>query len=328
MTETNDTITFRDFVRNEQDYATMFAILSAEWPDTKTTAARFKHQDEVRNPKHYHKRVMALIGGNVVGYGVYGATWWNTTPDQYFLAFDIHQAYKQSTVGKALYNWMVRKLKQERVVKQFSIDSRADKVAKVAFLEAQGFVLHGTYPRSELEVATFNESAFTDRLARVAANGIQIRPLSAIIPIDPDYQRKIYDLEWVFEQDEPGPEEPTRPTFEEYVRGRFDSPSFRPESWFIATDGDRFVGWSAVTPNPNKPSLWQTGWTGVDRPYRRKGLAMAMKLHTIAYVREMGGQFIRTENEETNVMYQINLKLGYKPQPPWVDYIKNIEVLE
>ena len=66
------------------------------------------------------------------------------------------------------------------------------------------------------------------------------------------------------------------------------------------------------------------GMTGVLRSHRRKGIATALKLQGIEYAKQNGIKYLKTENEENNPMYQINLKLGFRPQRTWTDFEKQL----
>jgi hypothetical protein len=56
--------------------------------------------------------------------------------------------------------------------------------------------------------------------------------------------------------------------------------------------------------------------TGVDRTYRGRKIAKALKLLTIRYAKAYGATAIRTNNDSENgTMLAINRKLGYRPQP-------------
>lgn len=65
-----------------------------------------------------------------------------------------------------------------------------------------------------------------------------------------------------------------------------------------------------------------TGLTGVVANHRRKGIAAALKLRAIKYAHQHGVKVIETGNEENNPIYQINLMLGFQPQPAWIDFEK------
>ncbi|MEA3408886.1 MAG: hypothetical protein U9Q95_00905, partial [Candidatus Eisenbacteria bacterium] len=63
-----------------------------------------------------------------------------------------------------------------------------------------------------------------------------------------------------------------------------------------------------------------TGLTGVVRSHRRKGIATALKVHGFSRAKEHGARWIETDNEEKNPMFELNLRLGFKPTPAWTEY--------
>jgi len=114
---------------------------------------------------------------------------------------------------------------------------------------------------------------------------------------------------------------PTRPTLESYSC-ELDDPAFTPESWFIAHYSDQWVGMSTISTDPSTPDVFYTDVTGVRRGYRRQGIATALKLRGIAYVKARGGQTIETDNEEHNPMLNLNLALGFEPGPTFLEFRK------
>jgi hypothetical protein len=81
---------------------------------------------------------------------------------------------------------------------------------------------------------------------------------------------------------------------------------------------------SILWPDDNNPRKLNTGWTGVERTHRQRGVATAMKVVGIDYARRQGVAEIHTDNHEDNVMYQINLKMGYRPLPAYIGYKKQV----
>ena len=70
----------------------------------------------------------------------------------------------------------------------------------------------------------------------------------------------------------------------------------------------------------------ETGLTGVLREYRRKGIALAMKVRGIRWCAERGHATIRTANEAGNVgMLSINEVLGFVRQPSWSVFVKHLK---
>jgi hypothetical protein len=47
-------------------------------------------------------------------------------------------------------------------------------------------------------------------------------------------------------------------------------------------------------------------------------------VQAINYAQMLGIESIETDNEENNPMFQLNLRLGFKPIPAWVSYHKKL----
>ena len=99
----------------------------------------------------------------------------------------------------------------------------------------------------------------------------------------------------------------------------FEHPAFLPDGWLIAVDGDTCVGSSSIWYNKADPQKPETNFTGVRRSYRRKGITTALKVAVIKYAQQQGATRLVTGNEENNPMYQINIQLGFKPIPGWLE---------
>jgi GNAT superfamily N-acetyltransferase len=108
----------------------------------------------------------------------------------------------------------------------------------------------------------------------------------------------------------------------------FSNPNLLPDAYFVAVDGERYVGLSALwTSQVRKDELMTglTGLTGTLREYRRRGIAVALKLKGIAWARDHGYQWIKTWNATTNAgVLAINQQLGFVKQPAWIEYAKDL----
>ncbi len=70
-------------------------------------------------------------------------------------------------------------------------------------------------------------------------------------------------------------------------------------------------------------SLWlNTGFTGVLRSHRRRGLAHALKTIAISQMRQRGIRCIRAMNEENNPIWLLNQKLGFVARTAVLAYEK------
>ena len=126
------------------------------------------------------------------------------------------------------------------------------------------------------------------------------------------------DLEAVYEADEEA--------FEDhwgFVRISFDvwkhwmtGGNFDPTLWFVAWDGDEIAGFSLNFPDEGGDAdLGWIGVLGVRRPWRRRGLALAMLLESFAELRRRGRKRagLGVDAENTTGAVRLYEKAGMKP---------------
>ena len=143
----------------------------------------------------------------------------------------------------------------------------------------------------------------------------------------PDHFKKLEELEWMIEQDFPIPDgiTHTRTPFKHWLKLCHD---FYKNSYgvdIVAVYKKQYIASTDITVYPKSES--HKGWTGglgVLKEFRRKGIATALKIKAIEVLLKRGVTEVRTDNEENNPMYKINVALGFKPVPFSLDYSKEI----
>ena len=316
-------VTIHPFDYSEQSYRAIVAIQNQIFPDQLETVEWWQHRDSIRNKEYFYQAFTVERDGQFVGYAHVMETPWSYRPGKYSLGVTVHPDYQRRGIGTQVYDHMLALLATRPQPPTLLIANiREDKTEAVRFLTKRGFQQVMRSPISRLELATFDGSRFADVPAKVEASGIRIYPMTALAQIDADYREKIYELDWQCTLDEPLPDAPTKPTFEDYCKFFFNSPNFMPEGCFIAVDQGEYVGMSNLFHNPALPSEINTGFTAVLRTHRRRGIATALKVQAIAYAQAQGYAAIKTGNEENNPMLAINLMLGFVPQPAWLDMQK------
>ena len=127
-----------------------------------------------------------------------------------------------------------------------------------------------------------------------------------------NFEQKIYDLETQVFKDVPMVGEYVPTPFETFVADLY-SPEVDLNLLFAARDSDgELMGLTELLLHPTDETFLMTGVTGTLRPYRRKGVAKALKTASFIAARQRGIQRILTDNEKENPMYQINLDLGFQ----------------
>ena len=170
----------------------------------------------------------------------------------------------------------------------------------------------------------FDLAKWSDAEQRVADQDIRIRSLSEIMPTDPQWEQKLYELDWLVNRDMPSTEPSVKSSFEQFQKSNTLHPKFDPDFWFIAMHGDDFVGFSQFWSTREDKDVLKTGDSGVIREYRRKGIVTALKLHTIRFAKEIAAHKIRTTNASINPMFEINVRIGFTLLPSWIEFEKNL----
>ena len=109
-----------------------------------------------------------------------------------------------------------------------------------------------------------------------------------------------------------------------FEQAMFPEGSALPDAVILALAGDEWVSYTALT-SLGDPNMLNHFMTGVDRRYRGRKLALAVKLLSIRYARQHGIRYLETSNDSANApMLAINEKLGYQRQQGVYTLIKSI----
>ena len=176
---------------------------------------------------------------------------------------------------------------------------------------------------SELDVQAFDLKRFTGLEDGFRSNGIEIKTLPEL-ESDPQRNRKLYDLDWELSLSVPGDLAGGmgRRGLKKYEEYAITGSSALPDGFFVAVKGDEYIGLSHVLESEKGISLYQ-GLTGVKPPYRRHGIALAMKIRCIAYAQANGYTLITAENDAKNIpMLSMNERLGFISKPNIITFEK------
>ncbi|MBC8102623.1 MAG: GNAT family N-acetyltransferase [Cytophagales bacterium] len=318
------TVEIRPFTEN--DYEAVVAVERVVWPDYPQTADEWRFRDQSRDPKCRQARFVAEVAGTdtAVGYGSYYQWADMYHPRKFHVNVSVLPEWQNCGIGERLYDQVTDSLKpfDPLVLRAMTRD---DQKAAVHFLARRGYVEEMRDWESRLEMAAFDPAAFAQAEARIAGHGITITTLADLQKQEEDWARKLFDLDWTVTLDMPSPDTLTQPTFEHWEKSALQNPNLLPDAWFIALDGDRLVGESALWKEGGGKDL-NVGATGVRREYRRRGIALALKLRACAFAKTYGCAQIRTWNAQSNrAMLSINEALGFVKQPAWIAYAKTLK---
>lgn len=296
------------------DYRAVVAIDNLIEPEHADSVENWKHWDSHRDPAHVMHRFIAERDGEPVAFGHFMHQSWSFREDKYMIWVGVHPDHQRKGYGSALWDYMIATL-AERQPGELVSYTREDRTGAVQFLEKRGFEVKLRMPESRIDPQAFDAAPFAGKLARVEQSGIAVRPLAELREADPDWLHKAYELEWDALQDVPSVDGFTKQPFEAWQKRLLDSPTFMPEAWFIAVDGEKWVGLSCLWRDSTSSHRLGTGLTGVLRSHRRRGIATALKVRALTFARNYGAREVDTNNEENNPMLQLNYQLGFRSLP-------------
>lgn len=303
-----------------RDYPGAAELHNATYPDRPVTAAELEASDKATNPdpKYVDEDYVVELGpgtpedGRLIAHLWYGHWSGMYHPQKLLFSLAVHPEYRRHGIGGELYERMLAGIAPHNPV-QVAHATYENQPEGLAFLRKRGFEERMRFWDSYLDVAKFDPSPYSHIPEKMAAEGIEIRT-EAELADDPEFERKLYEMLNEIVKDVPTIDEITPESFERFLETRRLSINRIPEAYFIAIDSSngRYAGTSNLWRSQAADYL-KTGLTGVRREYRRKGIALALKLRGIEYARTIGAPGIRTDNESGNrPMLSINEMLGYQ----------------
>lgn len=219
----------------------------------------------------------------------------------------------------------MREVAKEAAVRAMSVWTFDTTPVRNQILECDGFKLIQSAPVTRLDLQAFDPAPFRDLLQRLESEGIRITTVSEIQHERPNWKRELFDATLEMSEDMPNPHErPVDRPFEPFAEMLENQRIWGRERMYVALDGERVVGYSRVSPAQSTPGLVSTGLSGTVRSHRRRGVVTALKVLAAERLKNQGYEFLQTDNDATNPMYQINLKLGFKPVWEYLHYEKQL----
>ncbi|MBC8142711.1 MAG: GNAT family N-acetyltransferase [Armatimonadetes bacterium] len=305
-----------------RDYERIAEIATLCYPDHPETADELRDADARRDMKYVHRRHVAESeAGTVVGFGRYDQDTYQFHPRRFGLSVEVHPDYRKRGVGTRLYDHLVAELEKYQPVR-FRAYAREDKPDTVRFVVSRGYEPQIAEWESYLLPQDFDSAPFA---AHTTVPGVTIRSLREL-QTEPNYDRRLCDLDAEVSLDMPGSEPTTTPSFADWRKQTLDNPNLLPDGYFVAVDDatGAYIGLSVLWKRQADRDLY-TGATGVLPAYRRRGIALTLKLRALTYAKATGAPKVRTWNAQVNrAMLAINERLGFVKEPAWIEYGKTV----
>jgi GNAT superfamily N-acetyltransferase len=139
---------------------------------------------------------------------------------------------------------------------------------------------------------------------------------------DANYDYKLFELYDELMQQVPTSEMPKRITYFDFVNRLLGSTALVPEGYRIALHDSNYVAMNALYKWPEQDYLFNE-FTGVKQEYRKRGIALALKLRGIAFAKTQGFPAIKTSNSSLNdPILKLNEKLGFVKELAFITFEK------
>ena len=314
MSPAPSAVSIRSFT--ETDYPAIVGLWNAVHPLRPQTAAELEREDHTLPAKYRWERVVAECDGEIVGMALYDQNPGMYHPQVFQVDVTVARAYRSRGIGRRLHAELLQRLAPHRPIRRVG-RIYADDVRAAEFADRLGYREVKRDVNSALDLQSFDPAPWRHVLDRVDAQGITFVRI-ADIPVDDPRIRAYYEFFGVVRADVPRSMPATPIDFDFFVSEVVQAPDALHEASFLVFDGDRCIGLTQVYRSDASDEL-QTGLSGVDRAYRRRGIASALKVRSLAAAKQMGYPSIRTDNDARNEgMLALNRSLGFVERPAQV----------
>lgn len=278
---------FRRF-RGQDDYPAMLAVLhssaAADHEQRRDTLEDFaRNYSSLTNCDPYRDMILAEIAGELVGYA---RGWWQEKQDGRIFESNgfLAPEWRRKGIGSALLHWIEDHLRVLEVL----LPGKPDCFFQVSVTQ------HQVGTARLLERAGYTPARHFYNMLRLSLDNIPDFPLPEGVemrPALPELYRQIWESIDETSQDEWDYTPPSEDAYQAWLAAA----SFQPRLWQVAWDtvSDRVAGHvlTFINHEENQHFNRRRGYTegiGVDRAWRRRGLARAMIARSLQAQREAG----------------------------------------
>ena len=300
----------------DADYPAIVELWNHVHPLRPQTAAELAREDRTLPQKYVWERIVAELEGRIVGMALYDQNPGMYHPQVFQVDVTVDPPHRSRGIGQGLHAELLRRLEPQRPIRRVG-RIYADDPRAAAFADHLGYKEIKRDVNSALDLATFAPGPWLHKLDDVEAQGIEF-VAAHDIPVDHPRTRAHYDFFSAVRADVPRSMPATPIDFDFFVSEVVQAPDALHEASILAFDGERCIGMTQVYRSDASDEL-QTGLSGVDRSYRRRGIATALKVRSLLAAKALGYPSIRTDNDARNTgMLALNRALGFVERPAQV----------
>jgi len=286
--------------------AAWFSILEDE-PTTETGLNEYY----ARNQPRIIQKVAEAEHGELVGF--YWAGQDRVAPERFYLSLFVKPENRLQGLGGYLYTDMADALEAAQA-KDLRVEISDACPECRAFAERRGFSERLHQVMMVLDLANFDDKPFSLLIKQLKEQGFQFTSMEELGNTEVA-QRKLYALNSETSLDVPGRQgERYWESFEDFQQRVCQSDWYKPAGQMVVIDSisGKWAAMSAITRLEGNEYAYNLH-TGVDRNYRGRKLAQAVKVHALRYARDvLQATSVHTHHNTFNLpMLAIDQKLGY-----------------
>lgn len=309
------------------DYPLVVQLIAQHEPETQATPQSMQQADQNTKPPHHRVRLVAELNGQVLGYATAVHMLELYHPQKFWMMVYVHLAHLRQGIGSALYKALLQALTPFKP-NAFYSDTSEDWPHGLAFFAKHGFAETSRTWESWVNPQEFDPTPYQGVLAQVRQQGFVLRTWDELA-FDAQRDHKYWQLEMALASDMPMPSSAkfTPYSFEEFQARFLQNTNWLPAGNLIAVAPDgAYVGLNAFWQNENNLRWLGNGTTGVLPAFKRRGIALALKVQNLMWAKAQGYERIKTFNRSDNLpMWNLNQRLGFVRTPAWVNFEKHWE---
>jgi GNAT superfamily N-acetyltransferase len=320
-------ITIKNFTATDEEFKELARIDNLVNHDSTAHPDEDKNEWDIRDKSLIRNRLLLYKENILIGVMYYSQGRGENNKTTFF-TLNLDPDYNNNGYRKLLYNKMLKRVEAFNCNKvHTSIYDHPNYEEIKKLITKEKFKLAQINREYSCDIRSIDIDKYKPLIKKLEAEGIRFYDAKKEMLNWTDYYKKLEALEWEIEKDIPIPDgiKHTRLPFKHWKKLCLD---FYKNSYgvdLIAVFGDKYIGSTDIFVfNKSDPNKAWTGSLGVLKEFRRRGIAIAIKIKAIEILLKKGVTELRTDNEENNPMYKINVALGFKPVPFSLDYLKEI----
>ena len=303
----NPIIRTTDADRDFKQLADWFTILEDQ-PSTEAALLEFY----LKNRADCFSKVAEESTGSLTGF--YWVDRSRVDPDLGILYLYVVPEQRRQGLGNQLYADMLQVMVDNKL-KTLRVRINSAWMDGIAFSKDHGFTERGHSIRMGLDLQRFDDNLYDAIISRLQGEGFKFTSIAAL-GNTLEAQQKLYKLNDATSSDTPGSEgEHAWPSFDDFQQSVCRAKWYKPEGQMVVIDTltGEWVAMSAITRMEGNDFAYNLH-TGVQRNYRSRKLAQAVKVLALRFARDvLHTSRVETDHNSKNLpMIAIDIKLGYK----------------